>query len=89
MSGHSPNAVQLQEAFVQYSSSIKWSAPIALTLTMKQRQSAQNIDHMLASNNFRHFMNRLNRDVYGNAARRFGKGLFAVAWYAVAMMGFL
>ena len=79
MSGHSPNAVKIQEAFVQYSISIKWSAPVAVTLTMKQRQSAQNIDHMLASRNFRHFLNRLNREVYGNAARRFGKGLKVIA----------
>ena len=34
---------------------------------------------MLASNNFRHFLNRLNRDVYRNAARRFGKGLKVIA----------
>lgn len=65
----------LQKVFVQYARSIKWIEPVAISLTMKQRVFDQKIDMYFASANFRHFMNRLNRKVFGNAAHRFGRGL--------------
>lgn len=49
--------------------------PAAVTLTMKKRVGGQSNDMMVASVNFRHFMNRLNHDVLKSAAKRHGKRL--------------
>lgn len=42
----------------------------AVTLTMKQYTQGQRLDEARASKNLRHFLNRLNRSCFGNAARR-------------------
>lgn len=58
----------------------------AVTLTLKPyrviatefgdvRQALSSIE---AKTNFRHFLNRLNANVYGNAAKRFGKSITAM-----------
>ena len=52
---------------------------IACTLTLKQRVDNQSIDHQIASQNFRHFLNRLNRHCFGNAAKRFDKKLAVIS----------
>ena len=52
---------------------------IACTLTLKQRVDNQSIDHQIASQNFRHFLNRLNRHCFGNAQRRFDKRLAVIS----------
>ena len=49
--------------------------PLLFTLTAKQRVNGQAIDSIHLSRNFRHFMNRLNKRVFGNAHLRFGKKL--------------
>lgn len=36
------------------------------------------LNELSASQNFRHFMNRLNRAAFGKAAQRYGKGLAVV-----------
>ena len=54
---------------------IPWRHPVAVTLTMKQRVDARNIDLQAASKNFRHFLNRLNRVIFKNAAKRFDRGV--------------
>lgn len=53
----------------------EFECPTAVTLTMKMRAAGQPCDPVKASRNFRHFMNRLNRRVFGNASRRYGKNL--------------
>lgn len=42
----------------------------AVTLTMKQHTKGQTLDEMKASQNLRHFLNLLNREVFGTAAKR-------------------
>src|SRR3981189_3544543 len=47
--------------------------PTALTLTMKKRAGGRNADHIIASTNFRHFINRLSHALLGARAKRYGK----------------
>lgn len=49
--------------------------PMAVTLTMKLKDSGRSNDPIQASANFRHFMHRLNGKVLGSAAKRYGKKL--------------
>jgi hypothetical protein len=44
-----------------------------VTLTMKQGVSGEYLDEIKSSQNFKHFMNLLNKAVYGNAYQRFKK----------------
>src|ERR1700730_5930146 len=53
--------------------------PAAVTLTMKKRVGCQNADPIAASENFRHFMNRLNHKILGSAAKLHGRRLKTVA----------
>jgi len=49
--------------------------PVNITLTEKQLVAGQRLDHMSSEQNFRHFRNKLNKRVYGNASTRHGKTL--------------
>lgn len=53
--------------------------PAAVTLTMKKRVGCRNADPTVASENFRHFMNRLNHTILGSAAKKHGRRLITVA----------
>lgn len=53
--------------------------PAAATLTMKKRIGSRNIDLMAASENFGHFMNRLNHKILGSAAKLHARRLKTVA----------
>jgi hypothetical protein len=47
----------------------KFQNPAAVTLTLKKRVGGRNADSIVASENFRHFMNRLNHKILGSAAK--------------------
>ena len=49
--------------------------PLHATLTEKQGSHGFAIDDIRSERNFRHFQNLLNRRVFGNAHRRYGKKL--------------
>jgi hypothetical protein len=53
--------------------------PAAVTLTMKKRVGCRNADPIGASENFRHFINRLNHILLGSRAKRYGARLRTVA----------
>lgn len=57
----------------------RFQHPAAVTLTMKKRVGGRNADSVVASENFRHFMNRLNHKVLGTAAKLHGRRLKTVA----------
>jgi hypothetical protein len=57
----------------------KFANPAATTLTMKERVGCRNADPIVASENFRHFMNRLNYKILGSAAKLHGRRLKTVA----------
>ena len=49
-----------------------------VSLTMKQGDAGNHLDEIRASQNFRHFMNRLNGSVFGKRFKRFGQRLNVV-----------
>ena len=51
---------------------------VGVDLTMKQMADGKKLDSSRASENFRHYLNILNKKVYGNASKRFGKRLFVI-----------
>jgi hypothetical protein len=58
---------------------VLFQSPAAVTLTMKKRVGFQTADLLVASANFRHFMNRLNNNILGSAAKLHGRRLKTVA----------
>jgi hypothetical protein len=56
-----------------------FTTPAAVTLTMKKRVGFKNADLLVASQNFRQFMNRLNNKILGSAAKLHGRRLKTVA----------
>jgi hypothetical protein len=55
--------------------SINFQNPTAVTLTMKKRSYGRVLDEIAASENLRHFRNRLNHAVLGSRAKRYGAKL--------------
>ncbi|WP_091965337.1 rolling circle replication-associated protein [Bradyrhizobium shewense] len=53
-------------------------APAAVTLTMKKRHGARSVDDIAASENFKHFRNRLEHSLLGSAAKRYGRHLLMI-----------
>jgi hypothetical protein len=66
---------ELQELF----DPSRFDFPAAVSLTMKKRVGGRSIDMIVASDNFRHFRNRLNNKVLGSKAKRHGGKLKMVA----------
>ena len=73
---------QLKHALQQFFDLSKWNCPCAVTLTMKlaipASQGLVHITEALASQNLRHFLNVLNKRIYGNKVNR-GQRLFVIA----------
>lgn len=61
----------------------QWHAPFAVTLTLKQRVWLENgyvsLTSDLAKRNLRHFLNIVNKRVYGSSAQRHDKRVRCVA----------
>ena len=64
-----------RQELIKFINSIEWSNPIALTLTLKQRVFNHSLDLIQVTATIRHFMNRLNRKIFGNASKRYDKKL--------------
>lgn len=60
---------------------------LAVTLTMKQQDGPTSLDQLEASKNLRHFFNRLNNRVYGNAFRRFGRKVAVISMLEKSISG--
>jgi hypothetical protein len=77
------NTLRHQQAFRDFIHIHGWNAPFAVTLTMKQGVKVETtygsqitrLTNELASQNLRHFLNLLNKRVYGNAHVRFGSSV--------------
>jgi hypothetical protein len=65
-------STQLQPFIRQYLSDLDLTNFIGVSLTLKHQVDHQNLDPMLCSQNLRHFMNVLNKSVYGNRVSRYG-----------------
>jgi hypothetical protein len=72
-------------AVLEFTDRTTWQAPYAVTLTLKQAAmkdgAYKKIDAINASDNLRHFLNRLNRSLLGRTATRKGEGLACFAVY--------
>lgn len=71
---------RIQQAIREHMLMKGWTAPHAVTLTMKQAIQFHDgrgivLTPEIASQNFRHFLNLLNKRVWGSAAVRFGKSV--------------
>ena len=72
-----------QSAFREFADISDWHSPHAFTLTMKQgirppfepASATEYLTREKASQNFRHFMNLMNKRVFGKAASHHGKRL--------------
>lgn len=79
-------AYSIQKSVREWVQLESWSHPFAVTLTLKQRiggdggvsSVSQNLTPEIASQNLRHFLNTLNKQIYGSAAQRFGKRIWVV-----------
>lgn len=75
--------LRIQQELREWADISDWSNPFAVTLTFKShvklRAGSQTpgayLNNAVAHQNFRHFMNILNKQFFGNAAERFGKRL--------------
>jgi len=66
---------QFRQELIKYIRAIEWTNPFALTLTLKQRQFNKSLNLIQVSITLRHFLNRLNRAIFGNASKRFNKSI--------------
>lgn len=67
--------IQLKESIRNYIHSLPMKECLSVTLTMKQVVNKEYLDDIKSKTNFRHFMNLLNKKVYGNAHKRFQKSI--------------
>ncbi len=80
VNSHSIEADAIESAKSNLFDTSSWREFCDVTLTLKQGRQADGsgwikIDHYQCRQAFRHFMNLLNRAVYGSAFRRYGKRL--------------
>ncbi|NBR12926.1 MAG: hypothetical protein EBU00_12260 [Alphaproteobacteria bacterium] len=66
---------QFRQELIKYIREIEWLNPFALTLTLKQRQFNKSLDLIQVTTTIRHFLNRLNRSIFGNASKRYKKSI--------------
>ena len=57
----------------------RFTNPAAVTLTLKKRDKARSVDQIVATENFRHFRNRLDHTLLGTKAKRYGRRLRILA----------
>lgn len=77
------NTLRHQQAFRDFTHIHGWNAPFAVTLTMKQGVKVESgygfqiirLTNERASQNLGHFLNLLNKRLYGNAHQRFGSAV--------------
>jgi len=73
------NRADYTSAIMTWFGAIDEKSHLAVTLTMKQSVRHQKLDKYLATRNMRHFLNNLNRSIFGNASKRFGKKIEVIA----------
>lgn len=69
---------QLKDAVQGYFHALSLENCIGVSLTLKQSIGGVHLDEIRASQNLRHFLNRLNSSVYGKRFKRFGQKLNVV-----------
>lgn len=64
--------VDLKDQIREFVSPDNYRRCLGVTLTMKQRVDEERLDEIKSSQNFRHFLNLLNKDLLGKKFSRFG-----------------
>lgn len=80
------NNLALRASFREWADIGSWEAPFAATLTLRQSVTAWDgalpiriaLTEQSASQNFRHFLNKLNRSAFGKSAQRFARGVAVI-----------
>ena len=80
------NAMSLQKSLREWIEIDHWNYPFGITLTLKQRidvdgevyRSSVPLTLDMGSQNLRHFLNVLNKQIYGSSFTRYGKRLFVI-----------
>lgn len=67
--------VNIKNSIKDYAQSLNIRGCMGVTFTMKQEGNKGKLNSAIASQNFRHFMNVLNRKVYKQQFKRFNKRL--------------
>ena len=70
--------IELKKSIRKYLTNLPIKDSLSVTLTMKQVVENEYLDSIKSSENFKHFLNRLNKKVYGNAHTRFKKRISVV-----------
>lgn len=70
--------IQLKRGIRDYVNDLPNKDCLSVTLTMKQGVEYDFLDNIKAYGNFKHFMNFLNKKIYGNAFKRFQKRISVV-----------
>ena len=70
--------IELQKSIRNYIYSLPTKDCLSVTLTMKQVVENEYLDEEKSVKNFRHFLNLLNKRVYGNANKRFKKSISVI-----------
>ena len=65
----------LKSSIKNYVNQLPMKDCLSVTLTMKQVVNKEYLDDISSETNFRHFINLLNKQVYGNAHKRFKKSV--------------
>lgn len=78
---------QIKEQITDYLQNLDINESMGITLTMKQVSNGERLDTVNASRNFRHFMNLLNRKLYGSRFKRFGVQLSVIPSIEVSSDG--
>ena len=69
---------EVKKSIREYIHSLPYKNSLSITLTMKQGVKNDYLDNIKADKNFRHFMNLLNKKIYGNSHRRFKKSISVI-----------
>lgn len=78
--------VALRSSFRNWVNVDAWNSPFSATLTLRQSIIVSEgglptriaLSELSASQNFRHFLNKLNRAIYGKSAQRFSRGVAVI-----------
>ncbi len=68
-----------KSAIKPFLNNVEFQNMVAVTLSLKQNIYSEQLDTIIAQKNLRHFLNLLNKKIYGNAFKRYGKRIEVIA----------
>ena len=70
---------ELKKYDLSFLFNVKIPNPVAVTFTEKQIVDSIGIDNIRSSQNIRHFLNLLNKNLFKNASKRYGKRVSVIS----------